>query len=172
MDKIRISIFQGSPDKLAKIIGAGKDSARIWRQEELAAVLKHQMAAPIYFDLANLESSLAAKIKVLAESGEALHSFSDLLQHPCPPMELLLLVKDFCKANQSHPDSPLPPEITILLYYATIACAFLRCGKRISELNDQELHHGFSWGMGQYWVEPWVKDLLSQAISRLHMSKA
>jgi hypothetical protein len=133
--------------------------------EELAALLRQQLAAPISVDLEGLDARHAAALKGLSDAqGLLLKSFDDLFQHPHPPLELLELVKEFAKTHRKHPHSTLPNEIATLLYYASLASALARRNKRISRLNEEELRRAFDWVFGQPWVDERTKNLMAEAV--------
>jgi len=156
------------PDRLSEMLGLEPDCARLWRADELAAVFRHQMAAPIAFDLGGADPTEAHVLRVLSEAqGLLIKSFGDLLRHPSPPIELLELTKDFAKANREHPEAVLPHQIAHVLYYASIAAALVRCGIRITQLSDSDLRHGFSWASSQPWVDAPMKELLAEALARI-----
>ena len=130
---------------------------RVWRPEELAA--------PVHLDLGNFAPGDARRLQTLSGSqGLLLKSFSDLLHHPQPPLELLEMVKQFAKTSRSHPDSPLPREIATLLYYAAIVVAMTRCGRRITNLDDQGLKEGIGWVLSQTWVDEPTKDIFKEGL--------
>lgn len=142
------------------------DPQRIWRPDELAAVMRHQLSAPVRVDLAEFDRGLAAKVENLAAAqGLLLSSFDDLLKHQNPPVELLIAVKSFAKACRRSPDSRIPHPVASVLYYACIAAAMLRCDRRITTLTDAELHKGIEWALAQTWIDKGVQDLLSAVVS-------
>ena len=156
--------LHSSPKGLAALLNSGSTSARLWRTQELAAIFRHQLSAPVLVDLGRFDVGTAAKLRGLTESqGLLLKSFSELFRHPCPPVELLTLAKDFAKANMNHPESALPREIATAIYYLSIAAAWVRLGGRISKLPDADLRRGFSWVCSQDWIDPESKDLLMEA---------
>jgi hypothetical protein len=111
-------------------------------------------------------------LRTLSEThGLSLKSFSDLFEHPAPPIELLEAVKDFAKANLDHPESGLPGEIAAALYYTSIAAALVHLDSRISQLTDADLRRGLLWVMEQAWVDEATKKLLTQALKKLTDSK-
>mgnify|MGYP005856862373 CR=1 FL=1 len=157
-----------SPERLSEMLGLEPDNARLWRPEELAAVFRHQMAAPVSFDLGGADDALAKKLRLLTDAqGLLVKSFADLFGHPCPPLELLRLTKDFAKANRDHPEALLPREIANALYFGSIAAALVRCKKRISKLTNAEMRQGFSWAASQPWVDAPLKGLLDEALAGL-----
>jgi hypothetical protein len=141
---------------------------RIWRLEELAAILHHQLSAPVEFDLGTVEEGAGQRLTMLTcGEGLLLRSFADLLHHPHPPVELLQLTKQFAKACWQHPDSPLPAEVAMLLYFASIAVALARCGQRITSLGDEALRPVFDWFARQPWVDEATRSLLSEGLGAL-----
>jgi hypothetical protein len=161
-----------SPEALSRLLAIGDNAARAWQPEELAAVFRHQMAAPVSVNLGRLDPSLVGKLRTLADaSGLLLKSLRDLLQHPAPPLELLALVKEYAKLNQNQPDSLLPAEIADILYYMSIAAAQIRWGKRITTLNDDELRRGFAWALSQRWIDAPTREMLAAANATLTAPK-
>ena len=158
------AVFKSRAKKLAALMATGEERADLWRPEELAAIFRHQMSAPVMVDLGAFDSRTATRLRTLSEAqGLLLRSFDDLFHHPAPPIELLELVKDFAKANLDHPESGLPREIAAALYYTSIAAALVRLDARISQLPDADLQRGLRWAMGQAWLDEKAKELLAQA---------
>ncbi len=162
------TLFKSPPKSLAAFLAAGEERARLWEPEELGAVFRHQMSAPILVDLGGMDPAAAARLKTLGDAqGLLLKSFLDLFSHPVPPIELLMLTKDFAKGNMEHPGSALPNEVAAVLYYASIAAALARLGRRISRLGDAELKRGLEWARGRPWVETQIARLLDEALQKL-----
>jgi hypothetical protein len=162
------TMFKSPPKSLAAFLAAGEERARLWQPEELGAIFRHQMAAPILVDLGGYDAATAARLKTLSNAQNLLlKSFLDLFSHPVPPLELLTLAKDFAKGNMEHPDSSLPNEVAAALYYVSIAAAFARLDRRISQLSDAELKRGMEWAKGKAWVEGPIARLLEEALQKL-----
>jgi hypothetical protein len=157
------------PKLLAQLFEFGQpEEPRLWREDELAAVLDHQLRSPVQFDLSNIAPELRGKLRSLSESqGLLIRSFADILEHPHPPIELLQMTKQFAKSSAAHPGSPLPREITMLLYFAAIAAALVKCNQRITQLEDQPLREGWQWLIAQPWVNEKLRALLTEAAGRL-----
>ena len=150
--------------QLSDILGIGPENPKLWRPDELAAIFRHQMAAPVVFDLGSMGLPFSRRLAKLSDAqGLVLKSFADLFCHPAPPLELLRITKDFAKANRDHPESVLPPEIAAVLYYASIAVALVRCGARITRLSNHKLQKGFEWAGSQVWIDDQMKDLFKKA---------
>jgi hypothetical protein len=162
------TLFKSAPKSLAAFLAAGEERARLWQPEELGAIFRHQMSAPILVDLGGFDPATAARLKTLtAAQSLLLKSFLDLFLHPVPPIELLTLTKDFAKGNMEHPDSSLPHEVAAVLYYASIAAAHVRLDRKISQLNDAELKRGLLWAKSQPWVESPIQNLLDESLKKL-----
>ena len=79
------NIFDTDRKQIANLFDLSPDTERLWRNEELSAILRHQLTTPLQVDLINLERGLALKVHNLADSmGLTLKSFGDLLAHPNP----------------------------------------------------------------------------------------
>jgi hypothetical protein len=160
--------LRADPRGLAALICSSSDATRPWQPQELAAVLRHQLTAPIQFDLGQFDPAASARLRLLSESqGLLLQSFAELFRHPNPPIELLEMTKDFAKANRQAPAGVLPGEISAAIYYLSIAAAWVRRGVRISKLGDAELRAGFGWLRSQNWVDAEMRTLLGLACERL-----
>jgi hypothetical protein len=150
------------PSRLASIVDLDPSAERLWKPQELAALLRHQLAVPV--PLEQWERAQAPSDK---PTGSAIRSFGDLLNHPIPPIELLVMLKDFAKANAGHPDSALPSEVAKVLYYLAISVALLRHNHRITSMSDADLGSSLRWAIGLPWIGPQQQSLLKQAMARL-----
>ncbi len=161
---------QGETDnrRLAALFALEDQAAESWDASDLAALLRHQLEAPVEVDLGALPPDVAPKVRALAGAeGLTLRSFHDLFQHPHPPVALLRMVKDFAKLNRAHSRSALPPEVALVLYYAAIVAAALRCRQAISGLEPAQLRKGIEWTLGQPWLDPTLRPLFQEAQKRL-----
>lgn len=162
------ALSKSPPKSLAAFLAAGDEQGRLWRPDELSAIFRHQMSAPILVDLGGFDAATAARLKTLSDAQSLiLKSFSDLFHHSVPPVELLKLTKDFAKSNMDHPDSSLPQEIAAALYYTSIAAALVRLDVRISQLPDADLQRGLAWAREQSWLDDATRELLGQALQKL-----
>ncbi|HOW72222.1 MAG TPA: hypothetical protein PKY77_16605 [Phycisphaerae bacterium] len=151
-------------EQLAQVLKASEAHEHIWSPDELAAMFRDQIQAPIEFDLGGLPSETALRSRLAATGrGLLLRSFADLFNHPHPPLELLDLTRRFAKAHQSQRDAGLPAEIPLMLYYTSIAAALVRCGERISSLNNADLAEGLDWAADQRWIDEDTRQLLRKA---------
>jgi hypothetical protein len=162
------AVFKSRAKKLATLMATGEERAKLWRPDELAAIFRHQMSAPMLVDLGTFDPRTAARLRTLSEAqGLLLKSFADLFHHPAPPIELLELIKNFAKANLDHPESGLPDEIATTLYYTSIAAALVHLAAHISQLPDADLQRGLRWTMEQTWLDGKTKELLAKALKKI-----
>jgi hypothetical protein len=162
------NLFRPAGGRLADAFGWGSARDRTWEPEECGAIAEHLFRSPMQFDLAGLDPGVSTQLQRLSEAeGLLLKSFGDLLRHPHPPVDLLMLTKEWAKANRESSESALPPEVAGVLYFACIAAASVRLGRRITSLNDAQLQAGFGWARAQSWVSSETAELFSQAATRL-----
>jgi hypothetical protein len=153
------------PKTLAALLGASSEIGRLWRPEELAAIFRHQLSAPVLLDLGGYNPATAANVRLLSDAqGLLLKSFSELFQHPTPPLELLELTKNFAKANMNSAECAIPGEVATALYYLSIASALVRLGARITTLEEADLKRGLLWAKSQVWVDDVTRKLLEEAL--------
>ena len=136
------------------------ESRSFWRDEDLAAMFRHQLAAPLLAEVAAQHAGAPPAVPAGLSEGATL---GDVLRHPAPPAGALPLVKRFAKAAKNDPDRPLPPAIANALYHLAIAAALVRSGERISSLADAELTEGIRWARGQGWLDAKWQELLAAA---------
>ena len=166
------AVFDTDRHQLATLLNLSPDAERLWCDDELGALLRHQMTAPMQVDLINIERGLALKVRNLAEAqGLTLKSFGDLLAHPNPPVELLKIAKDFAKACRLSPHSSVPHEIASVLYFACIAAALVRCRRRITGLTNDALAEGFRWVLSLPWLDIPTRTLTEESLQFLSTHK-
>ncbi|HEY1789343.1 MAG TPA: hypothetical protein VGJ73_14380 [Verrucomicrobiae bacterium] len=167
------ALVKGRAQQLSALIASGEERGPLWRPDELAAIFRHQMSAPVLMDLGSFDPRTASQLKALTlAQGLLLSSFADLFNHANPPVQLLQLVKDFAKTNLDHPESGLPREITTTLYYASIAAALVRLDKRISQLSNEDLRRGLRLTQEQPWLDERTKSLLAEALKKISDQEA
>jgi hypothetical protein len=161
-------IFQTNPQILARMMELEAGAPMEWRPEELGAILRHQLSAPILFDLEALDPELASKASALGgPNRQFLRTFKDLFHSPQVPLELLVLSKDFAKASLTHPDSPIPKAIAEVIYFASIAVALIQHGQRISRLDDDMMLRCFDRMIVRPWLDEETRALFTQGRQRL-----
>jgi hypothetical protein len=161
-------IRNAKPDKLANLMAIGVGGTRGWSEAELGSVFSHQMSAPVCVNLGSLGASLSGKLRNLIDAENLiLKSFRDLFQHPAPPLELLVIVKEFAKLNRDRPESLLPGDVSTVLYYLSLATALVRCKARISSLKENELKWGFEWALSLTWIDQASRQTFKVALEQI-----
>lgn len=131
-----------------------------WGSADLAGLLRHQLSVPLRGELSRLGLSPPKCSSTSGgHPGDSRPTFADVLTAPSPPLDLLGLVKEFGKVCDQDGDYPLPAQVAAVLYYAAVAAARVRQGKRISRLSDSELRGGVEWALRQSWMDPRLRPL-------------
>jgi len=170
MQDCSASLLNAGPRQLAQLLALDPTETGEWGPEELGAILRHQLDAPLVVDLPLSPTApwagLATELSTASTSG-APATFADLFHRPNPPTQLLWLVKDFAKANCYHPASAFPNDIATLLYYESIVAARLHAGQTISQLPDDALRIGVTWVLEQTWLDEETRGLFREALQAL-----
>ena len=161
-------IFMTGPEGLARILTLDETGTDLWGAEEMQAIWLHQLSAPLDIDLSLVGSGRA---KELGKSGETkpflAKSFSELLEHPHPPLRLLNLIEDFAKQAARDSDDAQLRQVATALYYASYAARLTRCENRTGALNEAELKAGFAWALSRLWLDEQTKELIQNASASL-----
>jgi len=157
------------PVSLAGLMDCRSDQHELWSAAELEAILEHQLAADLQFDLERFDEAVGLDLSEMLRSveGPPIRTFRELFEHPQPPVELLDLTRRFAKACRSRGDSPLPAETATVLYLASIAVAITRHDHRITSLCDEALRTGFDWALDQDWMDEPTLHLLRRGRAAL-----
>ena len=146
---------------LARMMDLQFGDSQLWAPDELAAILQHQLDAPLEFDFTRLGNVPTGTVAALSPAeGPPIETFRDLFAHPNPPVELLEQTKQFAKKCRSRCDGPLPDEIATIVYFLSIVSAMTRCNRRISRLDDQSLRYALDWATSQAWVDESTREIL------------
>jgi hypothetical protein len=137
-----------------------------WGTDELGLVWRHQLAAPLRLELAGTNAGQEDSAQVQDESKAGIRTFGELFRHPHPPIDLLIMVKEFAKRHLDYSQSPLPREIANGLYYATLATALVRLAQRITGLDDLNLCNGLTWCVNQSWLDEETRELFGEALRK------
>jgi hypothetical protein len=161
------SAAREDPSTLLALIELNPDSSP-WQPFELTSLLRHQLKAPLAESLSEVDRSAAT----MADAGSActgppLRTFADLLEHPSPPLPLLIAAKRLAKLRVSAQPESSQSGIWKLLYYACIAAARVRAGVSISDLPDTEVARAFQLEIDQPVMHSTVLKLLREALSLL-----
>ena len=155
---------QSDPRVLSTMLGFSDLNRNEWDPQDLQAMLRHQLGAPLCLSLGILASEVAHELRQAAPESP-LMTLGELLQHPQPPLEVLNLVKRFAKICRGDEQNPLPSEIVIFLYYASITAARARLGTSISQLPHESLEQGLSWLDQQPWMAAEMRPLLQEGVA-------
>jgi hypothetical protein len=134
---------------------------------ELEAMWRHQLKAPLLFDLNAYAPNTESITQMTHADERTLETFGDLLADSHPPADLLRLVKEFAKSESSGDEPALPKVIGSALYYAAIVAARVRCGQRISGLSDAELRRGLEWAGQQTWLDSRTRGFFASALQTI-----
>jgi len=159
-------IYGSDPCSLADLMGLAQDSGGEPEPQVLAAVLDEELTKPIQPELSGTHVAGATKA-----GGPSVESIGDLLRHPHPPLELLLLAKAYARANLQHPDSALPRDVALVLYFTCIAAAMVKCGQRITHLQSRSLRDGLAWAADRTWASDGTRGLLRAALESIQEDK-
>ncbi len=155
--------YQNDARFLAELMASSGGEGGVWKPQELAAILRHQLDAPLAFDFDSLESGLGRLVEDISRGEDPpIRTFRDLLHHPRPPVKLLDLTKRFAKACAGRPDGALPEEIAIILYTLSIVVGMTRCGCRITELDDRQVRRRLDWALAQSWLDEATHNLFRE----------
>jgi hypothetical protein len=157
--------YQREAKLLSALIHVENTDRLFWTDAELADVFRHQMTAPLKFDLKFLAGVDEQNVAAMAEQAiPPAVTFADLLGHAAPPLELLRLVKEFAKVAALNPSHAIPKPVATMLYYAAIAAALVRLGQRLTDLKDDDLRAGLQWGAQQRWADDATRQLVADAL--------
>jgi hypothetical protein len=162
------TIFKSRPEGLARILALDEAASELWEPQEMQAIWKHQLRAPIYLDLSTVESARAMDLEHAPHLKPFLNqSFGELITHPQPPVELLTLTKDFAKHALGSAEDAQLKDIASALYCISYAAGMTRCSIRIGSLSDAELQRVFRWALGRSWLDEASKKVISEALETL-----
>ena len=130
---------------------------------ELSRLWLEQLNGDIRFESKFLTAAMTATLVELAARGAAIPPrFSVLFSQPDPPLEMLEYAKCLAKGVRHRPDSPAE-KVATALYYCAIVAALVRCGRRITELDNSALTFGIDWVLTQSWIDAPTRRLFIDA---------
>jgi hypothetical protein len=152
------AVLRSEARRLSRIVNLDEATPEAWSEQDQAAMLRHQMSAPLEFDLGGLKptgSRARERYKVLNEAAAlGIRTFRDLFRHPRPPLAVLRITKDFFKVRAGPADERRPEqEVAYLIYLLTISAAQARTGQTITSLSDSELLRGVEWAANRKWAD-------------------
>jgi hypothetical protein len=149
-----------SPERLARMFGVNENQTEQWNRADKAAMLQHQLGAPIDEDLCG-EEPTAESYVVKAAMARGIRTLRDLLMAKDPPPGVLRLAKDFFKTHAGSRDRTPEQELAFLLYISVILVAQSR-GEVISKLKPKALSDAAKWAVGLDWLDPELRAVLKQ----------
>ncbi len=162
------SVYESSPRSLADLIREVRRSRSAPTSEELSALLEVVLTRPMEFRADGVTGGQKGGVRLGDAPRELLlKGIGDLLSHPHPPVDLLVMVKEFAKANCQHPDSAIAPEVARVLYFASIAAGLARCGCCMTNLEQSAQLKGLRWLSEQAWVDDGLRALGKEALASL-----
>ncbi len=163
------NVNQQTADTLIRVMALGMSDNPTWTSQELAAILEYQLSAPLAQELSGLKMTDSDQTRsAIVRHDPEVETFRDLLTHPNPPLDSLTLVKEYAKAIHHHPDHPLPPPITMILYYAAIVTAKSRYEKYITTLSTQTVREGIEWILNLPWIDDAMRVLFREGLRNCH----
>jgi len=155
---------QSNPQSLARLLEVESGAKTDWSASDLAAILRHQLNAPLRTDLSCTNPDAGKTLDTISAAGPAPATFGELFAHPHPPLELLKLAKEFGKALRRDPSSGIPAEVATVIYYASIVAARLRCRRQISDLDQAAFRRGIKWALARPWLDAATRALFQAGI--------
>ena len=152
----------------ARLFGIGTGHYIGWGDADLRDSLSDELKTPIFnwlrheviFAHPTIATDFAAEHRGLVSVG-------DLLSRAQPPLDVLRCAKESAKSADTRKNDPLPQPVAVALYLSMIAAALVRCGQRITEMNDREFRQGLAWLMRQSWIDESIRELAKRALGVL-----
>jgi hypothetical protein len=144
--------------KWGQLLALANQTECTWLADDLAQIWRHQLQVPLEVELAEAFPGFSPSNYDLPMP----RTFAELLKHPAPPMDLLVLVKNLAKVRRGQ--AGFPSEIATALYHAAIAIGVARHGQRMTELDDAALAHGFQWTLRQSWLDESTRGVVESAL--------
>jgi hypothetical protein len=159
-----IDLREAQPKVLAGIISLVGRRFDEFAADELGAAWRHQLNSSLTRGFEDSPQRASLHELTTGHDGE-FQTFTDLLRHPHPPLQLLKILKEFAKSQNTDNDSALPAPMGKAMYYAAIAAARVRCQTRISTLTDEQLAQGYRWALAEPWLDEPTRELLTAALA-------
>jgi hypothetical protein len=134
-------------------------------------MLRHQLDAPLEFDLSSLElKGREARDRDKTLTGTTniqIQTFRDLLFHQQPPLEALKLAKEFFKWRTQSCEKESPVWKVAYLFYLLCLLASGERAAQLTSLGSKDQLKGAKWALAQTWVDQPTKRLILSACERL-----
>ena len=136
-----------SASRLVRLFRLESSTEGEWGPGELRAVFRHQWGIPFAPSLV-VDKGSPGVVRDGAreiETGRERGSLEQLLTRHDPPLEALISVKDWAKAQLAAKDPHLPRDVAFAIYYAAVFAARVRLGRSISSLSLATLTEAARW---------------------------
>jgi hypothetical protein len=161
-------IYKTESRRLSKLLDLDKAAKDVWRPEELSDLWQHQLNAPLEVDVSTLGGEAKTRLDTASSTMVSPpRTFAELFHHPHPTVALLRLAHAFGKRNSQGDGNVIPKKTALMIYYASIAGALVRCGDTITTLSRAKLCEGFQWAIAQSWVDDRTRALLREGLKHL-----
>jgi hypothetical protein len=165
------SLDDTNPRLIIQMLRPDTAPGSTWQPPDLAGVLRHQLVKPLADVAATLPAATPAdersRRKPLPPTGQPPQTLRDLFAHPQPPLELLEIVKRHGRKQAQRTSQGWPKDVGSVIYFAAIAAALVRHGRRITKSDDDVLRLGFQRMLSFVWVEPPLRPLFVDALAQL-----
>jgi hypothetical protein len=152
-----------SSQDLSQLIAFDAEGRAVCPSQELhRSIMAYQFAQSPILGLLKTAPRLVHQCRV--NGGESIRTFADLFHHRRPPLELLRWAKDFAKGQYDDRNSPMPPDVLLLVYYGSIVVAMMRYNRRITRLEEDDLRSGFNWAVRQPWIDHPTFELFQEGL--------
>ncbi|MBI4661272.1 MAG: hypothetical protein HY735_20815 [Verrucomicrobia bacterium] len=156
------------PRRFARLVRVTDQNDDPWQPEELGAIWRHQLSAPVRFDFPEEGGrSVSPMDPNQGATREPELKLADLLHDARAPIELLKRAKEFAKGKRQQASKGYPKDIARVLYFASIVAALVRHRKRITRLTDSDILQGIEWALKQPWLDMETLRLFQEGKARL-----
>ncbi len=141
------------PGQLAELFNLDGFECR-WTEVDLAALWSQQLKRGILEDLVSEYPESATHFEQMCrEALPRVETFAELLGGSSVPVALIDAVRRAVKNRVSSSRGTGIDLIARALYFAAIAVLIRSGARQVTKLSEGELSAGFSWVLGQSWVD-------------------
>src|SRR5215471_10011388 len=129
-------VFKSTAEQVSKLMRLDETRSEVWQTDDLAAMVRHQLAAPLELDLDGRHDTEKRRDAGNSDGDLAqpeLRTFGDLFGATRPPLDLLQRSQKFFKQQLAERAKNSPDrKVSYLFYLVSIVVARMRAGARIS----------------------------------------
>lgn len=162
--------FGLDPKKLADLLRVGSDTkqseVQVTPEQKRSELLRDRIGEALPPD-SSVPGTMPISPNSLCQALGVLGGkpIVELLQNPEPDISLIECIKDYNQRLSQCTKSKAEHDVTIVIYYAAIACALVFHKKKITKFSFERLGHSFSSLIEKKWITDQIKKLFSQARS-------